>query len=90
MKYKKWIVVSLVLLSCLILVGNALTANGYLISRSVIAGGGQQASGDDFVLNGTIAEPIASDLSIGTTYGLRSGFWLNSNFQIYLPLVFGD
>jgi hypothetical protein len=87
MKYYKWIIIISLLIGCLILVGNALSANGYIIGRSVIGGGGREGSGGNFVLNGTIAEPIASNLEMEPSYGLSSGFWWETNYQIYLPMT---
>ena len=77
----------LVLVCGLVLAVNALAANGFLIQRSVIAGGGQPAEGGSFRLNGTIAEPVAGNLSIDGSYGLHSGFWWKSGHTIFLPLV---
>ena len=77
----------LILVGCLVLVGNTLAANGYTIGRSVIGGGGQESAGDGFILNGTVGEPVASALNVGATHGLSSGFWWPREFQVYLPLV---
>ena len=72
----------------LAVVGSVVAANGFAIPRSVIGGGGQEASGGGMVLNGTIAEPIASDLQVGPAYGLSSGFWQPAQARtIYLPLL---
>jgi len=72
----------------LAVVGSVLAANGFTIPRSVIGGGGQEASGGGMVLNGTLGEPIASDLQVGPAYGLSSGFWQPAQARtIYLPLV---
>ena len=72
----------------LAVVGSVLAANGFTVSRSVISGGGQQATGGGYVLNGTLGEPVASDLQVDHTYGLSSGFWQPAQARtIYLPLV---
>lgn len=72
---KKAFFVSLILVCGLVLAGGALAANGFAIPRSVIGGGGQQSTGGGYILNGTVGEPIASNLSLEATHGLSSGFW---------------
>jgi hypothetical protein len=79
----------LILFCSLALVGGVLAANGAAIERSVFSSGGEQATdGNLYVLNGTLGEPIAGAVTLGTSYGLGSGFWwLSGEFKIYLPLV---
>ena len=82
------VVALLVTIGVLAVVGSVLAANGYLIRRSVVGGGGQRATGGGMVLNGTIGEPIASDLQVGPAYGISSGFWQPGQPQtVYLPIV---
>jgi hypothetical protein len=90
MAKRLFIPLAVVLACSLVLAGAALAANGFAIPRSVIGGGGQQVTGSGYVLNGTVGEPIASDLTVGTTYGLSSGFWWPPRFEVYLPLVLKD
>lgn len=80
-------VVLLVTVIGLLGVGTVLAADSFVIGRSVIAGGGQEATGGDFILNGTIAEPIVGTLSLGATHGLSSGFWWPREYRVFLPLV---
>lgn len=80
----------LVLVCVLLLAGGVLAADDLAISRSVIGGGGQRATGAGIVLHGTVGEPIASNLSLQTTYGLSSGFWWPQPYRVYLPLVQHD
>jgi len=87
MKRARIVIGSLVLACSLVLVGTVLAANGYVIGRNAIGSGGQQAAGGDFVLNGTIAEPIAGVLSVGPSHGLSSGFWWPREYRVFLPLV---
>ena len=88
---KKAILVSLILVCGLVLAGSALAADGFAIPRSVIGGGGQQSTGGGYILNGTVGEPIASDLSLEAAHGLRSGYWWPSReYAVYLPLVVRD
>jgi hypothetical protein len=88
---KKAILVSLILVCGLVLAGSALAADGFAIPRSVIGGGGQQSTGGGYILNGTMGEPIASDLSIGAAHGLSSGYWwAHGEYKVYLPLVVRD
>ncbi len=77
----------LILICSLYLVGHALAANGFAIGRSVIGGGGEEATGGGYILTGTIGEPVASGMQLDTAYGLSSGFWWPRQFSIYLPLV---
>ena len=74
MRKSKIIVVSTILVISLVLVVSTMAAGGYLIPRSVIGGGGLQAAGGGFILNGTVGEPIASNLNVGTTFGIVPGF----------------
>jgi hypothetical protein len=88
---KKAILVSLILVCGLVLAGSALAADGFAIPRSVIGGGGQQSTGGGYILNGTVGEPIASDLSLEAAHGLSSGYWWPSGeYAVYLPLVVRD
>jgi hypothetical protein len=82
------ILVVAVLVCSLVLAGGVLAATGFAIPRSVIGGGGQQVTGGGYILNGTVGEPIASDLTGGHTGpGLSSGFWWPPGYEVYLPLV---
>jgi hypothetical protein len=89
---KKLVIPLAVVLACsLALAGGALAANGFAIPRSVIGGGGQPVTGSGYVLNGTVGEPIASNLTGGhTDPGLSSGFWWPPRYEVYLPLVVKD
>jgi hypothetical protein len=86
---KSTVIVVLIVLVCgLALVGGALAANGFAIRRSVIGGGGQKATGGEYVLDGTLGEPIAGELHVGPTYGLRPGYWHPGQaWTVYLPIV---
>jgi hypothetical protein len=81
----------LVLVCSLILVGVVLAATSPTIERNVISSGGEQVTdGSQYILNGTIGEPIASDLTFDTTYGLSSGFWAGGGilwYYVNLPIV---
>ena len=62
---------------------------GYNLSRCVVAGGGGESFGGDYVLKGTAGQAEAGLLS-GSDYVLGSGFWYGidlGDFDIYLPLV---
>ena len=81
----------LILVCSLALVGVVLATNGEVIERSVFGSGGEPVTdGSLYILNGTLGEPIASDLELGTSYGLSSGFWWHRYSKIYLPLVMRD
>lgn len=54
----------------------AQTGGDFTITQSVIAsGGGQNAAGDKFSLDGTIGQPIAGVNSSGGSFSVRGGFW---------------
>lgn len=48
------------------------------IEKSVIAGGGGQASGGTFVLDGTVGQALAGVTSGGGTFIVESGFWTSA------------
>ena len=90
---KKIVILLVVILACGLLLArsataaNALVANGFAIWRHVIGGGGLRATGGNYILNGTVGEPIASGFTQGTTFDRISGFWWPPAYRIYLPLV---
>ena len=94
MAKRKPVALLVVLVCGLFLVGGVLASNGQTIERSVIGGGGQQVTdGSLYILNGTLAEPIASDFAQGTDYGHCSGFWCGAGAgagagqRVYLPII---
>ena len=62
------------------------------LTWSTVDGGGGRSAGGDYVLNGTIGQPDAGQLSNGI-FNLSGGFWqdevVNSttSYMVYLPLV---
>ncbi|MEM1091205.1 MAG: hypothetical protein AAGI67_12550 [Pseudomonadota bacterium] len=56
----------------------AQTGGGFEIRRSVIAGGGGQGAGGDFVLTGTAGQPATQE-SAGGDFTVRAGFWAQEN-----------
>ena len=91
MKKKQLFPGVLILVCCLALVGAALASNGEVIERSVFGSGGEPVTdGSQFILDGTLGEPIASELEIAADNGLSSGFWWpkqKEQLTISLPLV---
>ncbi len=47
----------------------------FQIEKSVVAGGGGQTTGGQFILDATIGESVAGTESTGGTFELGSGFW---------------
>ena len=47
----------------------------FVIQKSVIAGGGGQTTGGQFIVDATIGQHIAGTTSAGGTFELGSGFW---------------
>jgi hypothetical protein len=93
---KAKVVLGLLILVCgLALAGGVLAANGSVIERSVFGSGGERVTGGGlYILDGTLGEPIASDVALGTNYGLSSGYWWprgpsgpSGPSCVYLPLV---
>ncbi len=78
----------LALLLVLVLVGNVAAAVTALsVARGVIAGGGGRVTNGNFVLTGTIGQPVTGVVSQGN-YSLCSGFWCNFEFlELFLPLI---
>ena len=83
---RRAIVLALVLL--VILAGNVFAAvNALNAPRYVIAGGGGRVAAGNYVLTGTIGQPVAGVVSQGT-YGLCSGFWCGMQlFKLFLPII---
>ena len=55
---------------------NAQSGGSFAITQSVIAsGGGQNAAGGTFSLEGTIGQAAAGDVLRGSTFEVTSGFW---------------
>lgn len=79
----------LALILLVVLAGNVAAAVTALnVPRNVIAGGGGgEVAGGNFVLTGTIGQPVTGVVSQGS-YGLCSGFWCNLEFlRTFLPLI---
>jgi len=53
----------------------AQSGGSFQIEKSVIAGGGGQTTGGQFILDATIGQHIAGTTSTGGTFELGSGFW---------------
>jgi hypothetical protein len=91
MMRRRFVALSILLVCGLFLLGSVLAANGVVVQRSVIGGGGGPVTdGSLYILNGTVSEPIAGAIAVGGNYGLGSGFWWAgeaSESEIYLPLV---
>jgi hypothetical protein len=72
--YIKIIIASLMLIT----LGHAQAGGDFVITQSVIAGGGgtSTAAGNAFTVTGTIGQPKAGDNSSGTTFNVKTGFWV--------------
>ena len=57
------------------IVAPAQSGGGYVITQSVIAGGGGTSNGDSYSVTGTISQSIAGTDSIGSAFRVRGGFW---------------
>jgi hypothetical protein len=77
------------LMAALLVAGLGLAA-GETVGRYVLAGGGQRVSdGSQFVLVGTLGEPVAGAAVFAGNLGLGSGYWAGAGgaHRIYLPVV---
>lgn len=90
MNKRKVIVLGAALLCTLLATGVVLAGIGttYGVEWSVIAGGGARSVGSSYAVHGTAGQ-AAIDISSGSTYGARGGFWhgVSRESRIYLPLV---
>jgi len=95
MKKRIWLFL-IVLLALGLMVGGgvlAQTGGNYDLSWHSIDGGGGQATGGGYTLNGTVGQADAGQALTGGTYSLTGGFWLGgansspSGIKVYLPLV---
>jgi len=69
---KKLILTGLIVSS----LGIAQTSGDYDIQKSVIASGGGNSEGGDFILNGSIDQYDANTTSTGGDFALNGGFWM--------------
>jgi len=86
---KRYLPLILLVLAILALLTSVVLAEGdYSISRAVIVGGGGFSSGGAYDVQGTVGQPLTTVSGDGE-YDLGSGFWgwLESFFDVYLPLV---
>jgi hypothetical protein len=74
----------------LLIAGVASAAAPASISRHVVAGGGQPVTdGTHFILDGTLAEPVAGPLVLQGDRQVGSGYWqeLQASHDAFLPLI---
>ena len=90
MKSKVWIIITIILLLTILVVTPALATGTMHIDWFVIGSGGGTAIGGDYVLKGTIGQPVVG-LSSGGASDLCSGFWCHSLqwIKVFLPIIFG-
>ncbi|MBI5033288.1 MAG: hypothetical protein HZB51_22440 [Chloroflexi bacterium] len=81
-------VIFLALCLILILAGNVSAAvNALDVPRYVISSGGGYSAAGNYVLEGTIGQPVAGIVSTGS-YNLCSGFWCGLGvFHNLLPII---
>lgn len=87
MKRNRAIAILVAALLCLLMVGSALADDSLRIARQVFGSGGEQATGANLVLVGTLGESIATERAASEAYGLSSGFWWSPWQASYLPLT---
>ncbi len=81
----------LLLIFSLVLVGNITADNQVILERGFIASAGESVTDNNqtIILNGSLAEPIVSQITITSGYGLASGYWagMNGEGAVYLPMI---
>ena len=60
------------------------SAGDYVLNRHSLDAGGGHASGGDYALTGTAAQPEAQPVAQGGAYRLQGGFWVAA------PVALGD
>src|ERR1700692_519407 len=51
------------------------SGGNYTFLQTVIGGGGGKSQGPEYLIEGTIGQPVAGDGLSGGTYTFQSGFW---------------
>ena len=69
---KKILLIGLIITS----MGNAQTGGDYDINKLVIANGGGNSIGGNFVVTGSIGQHDANTASTGGDFALSGGFWM--------------
>lgn len=72
----------LILLAMGIMNSPGQTGGTFDLSRSVIASGGGIAAGQSVLVNGTMGQPVAGQVSSNSQYSLTSGFWVDATGSI--------
>jgi len=52
------------------------------VTKARIASGGGQSAGGQFVVTGTIAQPLVSEEPTGGSFGVAGGFWTGQTVEI--------
>lgn len=79
-KSENWSLISMLLIPlaahCLLLTVSAQSGGNYAITQSVIAGGGQNSTGGNYSVAGTVGQTVAGQATSGGIYNVNAGFWL--------------
>lgn len=77
----------LILLVSILLSGAAFALGGYNLSWWTVDGGGEESTGGDYTLVGTIGQADAGSMA-GDGYLINGGFWPGgAGSKVYLALV---
>src|SRR5581483_10172779 len=68
----------------------AQSSGHFVISRSVVAGGGAVSTNANFRLGSTIGEPIPSSTNTNGEFTIRSGFWIRPAPVAFAPRISGN
>jgi hypothetical protein len=82
---KKMVVMTFLVLSILAS-GAAAASLTPSLKRHVTGGGGGRVEVPGYRLDATVGQPVVGTVS-GGDYALCAGFWCESTYEIYLPLV---
>jgi len=80
--------VILALVALLFIVSIAAAADGLVIPRQVLSGGGGSAESGQFAIHASIGQAVTG-LKISAPFEVESGFWNGSvpKYKVYLPLT---
>lgn len=92
MKWKRHVILALLLLLPLLIVGSAVLAQispSFNLEWHVIASGGQESASANYYVKGTFGQSLASQPQAGgTSFTVSSGYWfVETGEMAYLPLI---